>query len=484
MDVAEPSGPATPISSSNKESEYQTDEEELTKETEWIRVKHDYNMADLYSGCEVNHNFNPDNGVNYFRNKCGCCARLKQELKCAILELESARETISKLREQYLRDVIEVINCMNSLQIKCSENDLLYSEKYQFQEQKNRLYDRISKFCNGTDEYNATLMEKERVIVLSNRKEKANKPIRVIVNGEVVAKDSERISPIINFENSKRTKCNNYIAEVNKSNKCKKFNVKIIGDSHCKGITMRISESLGDKYEVYGMVKPGAGAAEIVAQASVNYVSMSKEDVVVIQAGSNDVYRNNSKLALSCIVKFCEELTNTNIILLNIPHRYDLERTSCVNNEIQVFNRKLKKVTKLFKHVTILEGSTNRKDYTQHGMHLNKHGKRQVANRIEREIVEVIESTNPISLDWKLEPNRICVEDNPIKKVEVGRNADNYAVNESNKELNKRNKDDYPLNEEAVTGYGAVVEDMCTGISNKSKRIRRVPTTRTEDFLW
>jgi hypothetical protein len=39
MDVAEPSGPATPISSSNKESEYQTDKEELAKGTEWIRVK-------------------------------------------------------------------------------------------------------------------------------------------------------------------------------------------------------------------------------------------------------------------------------------------------------------------------------------------------------------------------------------------------------------------------------------------------------------
>jgi hypothetical protein len=40
MDVAESSGPATRISSSNKEYEYQTDEEELAKETEWIRVKH------------------------------------------------------------------------------------------------------------------------------------------------------------------------------------------------------------------------------------------------------------------------------------------------------------------------------------------------------------------------------------------------------------------------------------------------------------
>jgi hypothetical protein len=33
-DVAEPSGPLTPILSSNKESEYQTDEEEQTKESQ------------------------------------------------------------------------------------------------------------------------------------------------------------------------------------------------------------------------------------------------------------------------------------------------------------------------------------------------------------------------------------------------------------------------------------------------------------------
>jgi hypothetical protein len=40
MDVAEPNGPATPISSSSsKEPDYQPDEEELAKETEWIQVK-------------------------------------------------------------------------------------------------------------------------------------------------------------------------------------------------------------------------------------------------------------------------------------------------------------------------------------------------------------------------------------------------------------------------------------------------------------
>jgi hypothetical protein len=75
-----------------------------------------------------------------------------------------------------------------------------------------------------------------------------------------------------------------------------------------------------------------------------------------------------------------------------------------VNNEIQVFNRKLKKVTKPFKHVTILETSLNRKEYTQHVMHLNKLGKKQIATRIERGIVGVTEKEmdNPIYLDWKL----------------------------------------------------------------------------------
>jgi hypothetical protein len=59
---------------------------------------------------------------------------------------------------------------------------------------------------------------------------------------------------------------------------------------------------------------------------------------------------------------------------------------------------------KLYKHVTILETSTNRKGYTQHGMHLNKLVKRQIASRIEREIVGVIEKEldNPIYLEWKL----------------------------------------------------------------------------------
>jgi len=40
MGATEPNEPAIPIPSSSKEPEYLTDEEELAKETEWIRVRH------------------------------------------------------------------------------------------------------------------------------------------------------------------------------------------------------------------------------------------------------------------------------------------------------------------------------------------------------------------------------------------------------------------------------------------------------------
>jgi hypothetical protein len=65
--------------------------------------------------------------------------QLKQELKNAITELESAIRTVRKLREVDIRDAIEVMSSTKSVQKKkkkCCENDLSFSEKYQFQEQR------------------------------------------------------------------------------------------------------------------------------------------------------------------------------------------------------------------------------------------------------------------------------------------------------------------------------------------------------------
>jgi hypothetical protein len=125
------------------------------------------------------------NKVEYSGNNCSCCARLKQELKSAITEWE-----FRKFREVDIRDAIEVMSSTKSMQKKCSENDLPFSEKYQFQEQRNRLSDKISKTCNGINEDSVILMgENDRDIILCNCMEVADNPIPVIVNGEIVSKN-------------------------------------------------------------------------------------------------------------------------------------------------------------------------------------------------------------------------------------------------------------------------------------------------------
>jgi len=48
MGATELKGLVTSIPSTSKESEYQTDEEELAKETEWIRVKHRTKTRKMY----------------------------------------------------------------------------------------------------------------------------------------------------------------------------------------------------------------------------------------------------------------------------------------------------------------------------------------------------------------------------------------------------------------------------------------------------
>jgi hypothetical protein len=78
----------------------------------------------------------------------------------------------------------------------------------------------------------------------------------------------------------------------NKSNDVNKHNVKILGDSHLRGSSIRIGEYFEDKFDIYGMIKPGAIAADIIAQTNTKYKNLTKNDVIVFNGGSSDVYRN------------------------------------------------------------------------------------------------------------------------------------------------------------------------------------------------
>ena len=65
--------------------------------------------------------------------------------------------------------------------------------------------------------------------------------------------------------------------------------------------------------------------------------------------------RNESRKGLLQISNFVKKHNQTNVIVIGVPHRHDLEPDSCVNEEVKVFNRKLKKHLKVFSNTRVVE---------------------------------------------------------------------------------------------------------------------------------
>jgi hypothetical protein len=98
-----------------------------------------------------------------------------------------------------------------------------------------------------------------------------------------------------------------------------------------------------------------------------------------------------------------ESNQKVNIIVVTEPHRHNLIATSCVNDEVTNFNRKLIKRMVPYKNVKILATNLERKYFTKHGMHLNIAGKERAARGLATVVrcFRKSKRTSPISLCWK-----------------------------------------------------------------------------------
>jgi len=131
---------------------------------------------------------------------------------------------------------------------------------------------------------------------------------------------------------------------------------------------------------------------------------------VIVCGGTNNISRNETNKGLRHVTQFVQNKRNTNIILMNAPHRFDLEERSCVSKEVEVFNRKLNKIMKGYTHIKIINMSAKRGHYTQHGLHLNKIGKEWIAKKTAKFINNLF--ANPkaalIPMKWEeTEPEKI-----------------------------------------------------------------------------
>jgi hypothetical protein len=216
----------------------------------------------------------------------------------------------------------------------------------------------------------------------------------------------------------------------------------IVGDSHIRGNAADIKHQLGETATVTGYVSPGSRLETISNLGSKEIEVLNKKDTLVIWGGTNDIAINESNKSLMCLSNFVKRCKQTNFVVISAPKRHDLEKTSCVNKEVDNLNRKLHKKMKVFEHVKVIDSIIQRYCFTRHGLHLNRFGKGQTTHRIIDQINNslLVNNSLPIRLPWKIMP--------------LDQNLEN-SISLCN------------------------VKEPRT-----SSRIRKQPKTRGDDFLW
>jgi len=212
---------------------------------------------------------------------------------------------------------------------------------------------------------------------------------------------------------------------------------------------------------------------EIVNTVREDIQTLSNKDVVIIWGGSNDISKNNTKVAINQLCKFVEEKKNVNLVILKAPQRHDLMPSSCVNSEVLRFNRQIEKRMKTYRNVKVLDTALDRKYFTTHGQHLNSSGKELISNKLSMVIKEMFvkKQSTPIRMPWK----------------EISQLT----------ELNHNNPDQLPPNTKTtkqpqISDVGVPntefpdqknLKELPTPL-NLSKRQRKQVALRNTEFLW
>jgi len=158
---------------------------------------------------------------------------------------------------------------------------------------------------------------------------------------------------------------------------------------------------------------------------------------------------------------------------MSAPHRFDLMESSCVNHEIEIFNRKLRKWLERLGKVEMIDVGKDRNLFTRHSQHLNSIGKKCMANKTASTIKCVLnKKVEPISGKWYM--------DNETPKpptstaIEQGKRSDDKNANYS-----LLDEDD---KEEVMESS---VQDESIHMKTRiSKRQKKPPATKSENFLW
>jgi hypothetical protein len=117
-----------------------------------------------------------------------------------------------------------------------------------------------------------------------------------------------------------------------------KHKIVLLGDSHSSGMAINLRHNLNDGYKVQGLIQQRSDLSAILNSKTHDISELTKNDVIIVWGETRNVSKDESNKGLTEIRKFMENNKNTNIMIIHLPTRLDLEPMSCINQETKVFN--------------------------------------------------------------------------------------------------------------------------------------------------
>jgi len=264
-------------------------------------------------------------------------------------------------------------------------------------------------------------------------------------------------------------------------------------EGHARGIASELLQQSNHQVRVTGYVKPNAGLTELLRTAKSDLHKLPSKDAVIVIGGSNDIGKSELNTNLTSIVKIFDVHQHTNIVLTEIPVRYDIEASPWINEQIKRYNKKLVKVTKFNKQVKLIRTKANREHYTKHGVHLNSRGKNSMA----KEILANLQGnpanhiTSVIHLPWKNDVGKV---DNQIIHGDslngpLNKNISTCDYKASGNIVGKNSpptRTSMEADSEAMSesnGQQESKQGLCKDVGKGSK-IQRNCLKKENDFLW
>lgn len=162
--------------------------------------------------------------------------------------------------------------------------------------------------------------------------------------------------------------------------------VLVYGDSMTRGFGT-ILQQLLPEYLVQCNTFPGASFAFVIKDLAKNAATFTKEDIVFIMAGSNDVPFLTPQRLDQELEKLSRICLKTNVIISGIPYKFHLTKH---NMNIFASNQTILNRSFVYNYFYFESNFfLSRNMYTEHGMHLNLRGKIYYNEMLHKAILSV-----------------------------------------------------------------------------------------------